>query len=131
VRLAYRYIRSGGSVLGATADIVQGLVASARRPLECVEVDRDRYNRTVAVCTVGGAFFNLLGTGKSTSMNNVTRGDLLRKPIPLPPVAEQAAIVERVNELMTMCCALDMEIKRSRNNAADLLQAVLKEAFAP
>jgi endonuclease YncB( thermonuclease family) len=26
----------------------------ARRPLECVEVDRDRYQRTVAVCSVGG-----------------------------------------------------------------------------
>jgi endonuclease YncB( thermonuclease family) len=26
----------------------------ARRPLECVEVDRDRYNRAVAVCSVGG-----------------------------------------------------------------------------
>jgi endonuclease YncB( thermonuclease family) len=25
----------------------------ARRHVECVEVDRDRYNRTVAVCTVG------------------------------------------------------------------------------
>ncbi|SIO31541.1 nuclease homologue [Bradyrhizobium erythrophlei] len=26
----------------------------ARRPLECVELDRDRYHRTVAVCSVGG-----------------------------------------------------------------------------
>ena len=26
----------------------------ARRPVECVEVDRDRYNRAVAVCTVVG-----------------------------------------------------------------------------
>jgi endonuclease YncB( thermonuclease family) len=26
----------------------------ARRPIECVEVDRDRYQRAVAVCTVGG-----------------------------------------------------------------------------
>lgn len=25
----------------------------ARRALECVAVDRDRYNRTVAVCTIG------------------------------------------------------------------------------
>jgi endonuclease YncB( thermonuclease family) len=24
------------------------------RPVECIEVDRDRYNRAVAVCTVGG-----------------------------------------------------------------------------
>jgi endonuclease YncB( thermonuclease family) len=26
----------------------------ARRPVDCVEVDRDRYNRAVAVCTVAG-----------------------------------------------------------------------------
>src|ERR1017187_5922344 len=26
----------------------------ARRPVECVEVDRDRYKRAVSVCTVGG-----------------------------------------------------------------------------
>jgi endonuclease YncB( thermonuclease family) len=26
----------------------------ARRPVECVEVDRDRYRRAVSVCTVGG-----------------------------------------------------------------------------
>ena len=25
-----------------------------RRPVECVEVDRDRYKRAVSVCTVGG-----------------------------------------------------------------------------
>ena len=27
----------------------------ARHPVECVEVDRDRYKRAVSVCTVGGA----------------------------------------------------------------------------
>jgi endonuclease YncB( thermonuclease family) len=26
----------------------------ARRPVECIEVDRDRYKRAVSVCTVGG-----------------------------------------------------------------------------
>ena len=26
----------------------------ASRPVQCVEVDRDRYNRTVAVCSLGG-----------------------------------------------------------------------------
>jgi endonuclease YncB( thermonuclease family) len=26
----------------------------ARRPVECVEVDRDRYKRAVSVCTIGG-----------------------------------------------------------------------------
>lgn len=50
---------------------------------------------------------------------------------PLPPLAEQAAIVERVEALMATCRELEAEIERSRTHAADLLQAVLKEAFAP
>lgn len=52
-------------------------------------------------------------------------------PIPLPPLAEQAAIVERVEALMTTCRLLEAEIENARTHAAHLLQAVLKEAFAP
>lgn len=77
------------------------------------------------------AFFNGLSTGKSTSMNNVTRGELFKKPIPLPPLSEQTAIVARVESLLTTCRALEAEIEHSRTHAAHLLQAVLKEAFAP
>lgn len=49
---------------------------------------------------------------------------------PLPPLAEQAAIVERVEALMKTCRALEAEIEHARTHAANLLQAVLKEAFA-
>lgn len=52
-------------------------------------------------------------------------------PFRLPPLAEQAVIVERVEALMTTCQALEAEIERSRSHAAHLLQAVLKEAFMP
>jgi type I restriction enzyme S subunit len=52
-------------------------------------------------------------------------------PFPLPPLAEQAAIVERVEALMTTCRALEAEIGQARRHADQLLQAVLKEAFAP
>ena len=51
--------------------------------------------------------------------------------IPLPPLAEQSAIVERVEALMEHCRALEVEIVHARTHAAHLLQAVLKEAFAP
>ena len=51
--------------------------------------------------------------------------------IPLPPLAEQAAIVGRVKALMKHCQALDSEIAHTRIHAAHLMQAVLKEAFAP
>jgi type I restriction enzyme S subunit len=51
--------------------------------------------------------------------------------IPLPPLAEQAAIVERVEELMATCRELETEIENSRTHASQLLQAILKEAFTP
>lgn len=50
--------------------------------------------------------------------------------IPLPPLAEQAAIVARVEALMEHCRALEAEIEHTRSHAAHLLQAVLKEAFS-
>lgn len=50
---------------------------------------------------------------------------------PLPPLAEQVVIVERVESLMATCRALESEIEQTRTHAAHLLQAVLKEAFAP
>jgi hypothetical protein len=39
--------------------------------------------------------------------------------------------VERVEALMTTARALEAEIEQARTYAADLLRAVLKEAFAP
>ena len=49
--------------------------------------------------------------------------------IPLPPLEEQKAIVEKVEILMQKWQALDQEIKSSEANAQKLMQAVLKEAF--
>jgi type I restriction enzyme S subunit len=59
-------------------------------------------------------------------------GDSLHSfPIPLPPLQEQTEIVARVEGLMERCRELEAEIERSRAQAAALLQAVLREAFAP
>jgi type I restriction enzyme S subunit len=69
--------------------------------------------------------------GMAQSQVNISRKNLTATLIPLPPLAEQAAIVERVEALMTTCRALEAEIEQSRTHAAHLLQAVLKEAFAP
>jgi len=49
--------------------------------------------------------------------------------VPLPPMEEQKAIVEKVEALMPKCHALGQEIKTSEANAQMLMQAVLKEAF--
>ena len=62
---------------------------------------------------------------------HINVGEIKAFVIPLPPLAEQAAIVARVEVLMEHCRALAAEIAHTRTHAAHLLQAVLKEAFAP
>jgi len=49
--------------------------------------------------------------------------------IPIPPLEEQKAIVQKVDELMQKCDALEQEITQSEEHANMLMQAVLKEAF--
>jgi type I restriction enzyme S subunit len=75
------------------------------------------------------AYFDCLCMDKSTSMNNITRDDLFFKPVPLPPIAEQSAIVERVEALMQHFKQLEGKIFSAKNNAVMLMQIVLKEAF--
>lgn len=67
----------------------------------------------------------------STGLYNLSTRKVANLPIPLPPLAEQTEIVERVQGLMDRCRELEAEIERSRAHAAALLQAVLREAFAP
>ena len=70
-----------------------------------------------------------LSTQKSTSMNNITRGELLGEPFPLPPLAEQKAIVEKVDRLMNIIDRLEQQIKHRKQLAENLMQTVLREAF--
>lgn len=49
--------------------------------------------------------------------------------IPIPPLAEQKAIVEKVENLMQKVSAMEEAINQSEQNAQMLMQAVLKEAF--
>lgn len=50
--------------------------------------------------------------------------------LPLPPLAEQKAIVAKVEKLLTLCDQLGAKIVANRAHAEALMQAVLKEAFS-
>lgn len=66
----------------------------------------------------------------TVGINNVNSTEVSNLLIPVPPLAEQKAIIEKVEALMTTCRALEAEIEHSRTYAANLLQAVLREAFS-
>ena len=65
----------------------------------------------------------------ATAQKNINLQIINELALPLPPLAEQAVIVERVEALMATCQALEAEIEQARSHAAQLLQAVLREAF--
>jgi type I restriction enzyme S subunit len=73
----------------------------------------------------------LVEKASGITAKGIKSGRLTHVLIPLPPLEEQAAIVERVEALMTICRSLETEVEHARTHAAQLLQAVLKEAFAP
>ena len=49
--------------------------------------------------------------------------------IPLPPLAEQQAIVARVNSLMAVIDELENQVAERKEQAQLLMQTVLREAF--
>ena len=58
-------------------------------------------------------------------MSHINRGPFLAKPIPLPPLAEQARIAARVHELMRLCDALEEKGRLEAEQHARLLGTLL------
>ncbi len=58
-------------------------------------------------------------------------GTIREISVPLPPLAEQKRIVEKLEKLMKYCDELELNIRESKKNAESLLQVALKEALEP
>lgn len=65
------------------------------------------------------------GTGQP-NVNGVT---LSKLKFPLPPLAEQKRIVERVDVLMKYCDELEEIVKENKENSKNLLDVILEESF--
>ena len=67
----------------------------------------------------------------ATAQKNINLGILNELLIPLPPLAEQRRIVEKLEKLLQHCDTLEQRIRESRRMAEQLLQTALREALAP
>lgn len=58
-------------------------------------------------------------------MRNLSRDQIRLLPVPLPPLAEQHRIVTKVNELLSLCDALESRLTRAREKSAHLAASVV------
>ena len=73
---------------------------------------------------------NLLEFAPATAQKNINLEILTQVLIPLPPLAEQRRIVAKVNELMSLCDALEASLTAATTGRTRLLEATLAEALA-
>ena len=62
-------------------------------------------------------------------MNIINLSILKQISIPLPPLEEQKAIVQKVNDLMGLCDSLEQEVEQSQEHSEQLMQSCLREIF--
>lgn len=62
-------------------------------------------------------------------IKTINTQEILKLLIPLPPLAEQTRIVQKLDELMQYCNDLEANIKQTQSQNEKLLQQVLKEAL--
>ena len=66
----------------------------------------------------------------TTGVKNINSSEVSNLLIPLPPLAEQQRIVEKVDKLMALCDELEQEVTSAKKYASQLMEAVLQEAFS-
>lgn len=69
-------------------------------------------------------------TGMADSQVNISQDNMKGFLIPLPPLAEQQRIVNKLEQLMVFCDELEKSIKQSKEQNEKLLQQVLREALS-
>lgn len=75
------------------------------------------------------AYFRNNATGSQKTMPKINQSVVSNTLIPLPPRAEQRAIVAKVERLMEYASQLEEKIAQNANNAETLMQAFLGEVF--
>ncbi|WP_394297342.1 restriction endonuclease subunit S [Methanosarcina sp. 1.H.T.1A.1] len=57
---------------------------------------------------------------------NLNGPKLKNSLIPLPPLAEQKRIVEKVEQLMGLCDKLELKLRKEREDSEKLMETVVK-----
>lgn len=119
-----------GATMGKTAFVepyTEGAVASSLMIIRLTESINKRYLYYYLKSPM--ARLQLLRFDNGSAQPNLSAGSVGLYTFPLPPLSEQQRIVTKVEQLMQQCSWLEQTIQQSQQQAKQLLQAVLREAF--
>lgn len=71
-------------------------------------------------------YFNTQASGTSGTMPKINQPVVNRFPIPLPPLAEQKRIVEKVDELLALCDELEQGIGKAEEKRGQILEGMVR-----
>lgn len=98
-------------------------VVGYRTDPECLSIEYVMYG-------VEDVKARLASYAPATAQKNINDDILSRVPLAVPPLAEQVAVIDAVQEKLSQVDAMEAEVQRGLARAARLRQAILKSAFA-
>lgn len=121
--------------IGEAAVINQNIEFAFYVSLGLIQPFKSYVNSRYLELVINSPYGNLYSKGnvssKGSSAGNFNLGRIRSFLIPLPPLAEQERIVQKLEQLMQTCDALQQSIAQSQQQTDMLLQQVLREALQP
>jgi type I restriction enzyme S subunit len=88
-----------------------------------------RFIHTWLISTNARNYFMEKATGTQGTMPKINQGAVSNTPIPIPPLAEQHRIMDKVDELMALYDRLKTDLAESRSRQARLATTLIESAL--
>ncbi|MFQ1947861.1 restriction endonuclease subunit S [Aeromonas veronii] len=88
--------------------------------------------RFISLCLNAGAtavYIDDSKSGMAESQMNISQDKLKLAPIPLGPIKEQNHIMDRVDQLMTLCDQLKSRLQTNQQTQLKLVDSLVEQAF--
>lgn len=122
-------IRGTLGKMGIVKDIERGAIASSLVIIRPSNLNLTEYLFNYLKSPLAQKMISLYDNG--SAQPNLSAENVKRYYIPLPPIAEQQRINQKLNRIMALCNQLEEELEKTKGEAEKWYQAVLQEVFRP
>lgn len=124
------YIREGGRLGIAGLIDIDEPVCLGQRVMLLRFLNQTLSQYAVYFLNTPKTYRDITGKTIGSASPHVNVRDVIAHAVPVPPLEEQKAIVAKVENLLTLCDQLEIQITTNQTHAEQLMQAVLREAFS-